>query len=121
MRITSALTRRRSLGYSEYQPVPFREILPLQLKAGVSGKGSRLSDVCCIYEMSLMFACFQQTEFAENGCAKEIDNFKNCYVNHMHHKKMKEEREAKGLLAPGEKFLSAKQVNILLSRYPNLK
>lgn len=119
MRVTNMLySRGRKLGHTE--PVPFVPILPLKLKPGVSGKGGKMSDVCCIYEMTLMFSCFKENDFGESGCAKEINNFKKCYINHMTTKKAKHEREAKGLLTPGDKNLSPKQINILLKSYPNL-
>lgn len=116
MRITSILLRRAG-GHSE--PVPFVEMLPLKLRPTICGKGSKMSDVCCIYEMSLMFSCFKQNDFGESGCEKEIENFKKCYQNHLTSKKIKEEKEAKGLLTPGDKSLSPKQINVLLKKYPN--
>lgn len=120
MRITNNLgAKMRKLGHTE--PVPFVSILPLKLRSSISGKGGKMSDVCCIYEMSLMFSCFKQNEFAEGSCSKEVDNFKKCYKNHLETKKTKLAKEAKGLLTPGEKSLSPKQVNILLKMYPNLK
>lgn len=120
MRISSIfLARSRSLGHVE--PVPFREILPLKLKPSVSGKGGKISDVCCTYEMSLLFACLKENEFGEGGCAKEIENFQKCYTTHLAEKQKRQEREAKGVLAPGEQRLSPKQVNYLLHKYPNLK
>lgn len=120
MRIATSLFAKGR--YSPHtEPVPFVEILPLKLRAGVSGKGGKVSEVCCIYEMSLMFSCLKQNEFEEIGCAKEIDNFKKCYVNHTLAKKTKQEREAKGLLIPGEKSLPSKQLNMLLKQFPNFK
>lgn len=120
MRITNNLSSKvRKLGHTE--PVPFVSILPLKLRSYISGKGGKMSDVCCIYEMSLMFSCFKQNEFVEGSCSKEIDNFKKCYMNHMESKKVKHEKEARGLLTPGAKTLSPKQVNLLLKMYPNFK
>lgn len=118
MRITNNLARSRKLGHVE--PVPFKEILPLKLKPLVSGKGGKVSDVCCIYEMTLMLACFKENEFGATGCAKEIEDFKKCYVNHVTAKRNKIARESKGLLTAGEKNLSPKQINLLLKKYPNI-
>lgn len=103
------------------EPVPFQEILPLQLKDKVSGKGNKVQNVCCIHEMSIMFACFKTNEFDQSLCSKEIDSFQKCYSTHMEKSKVKQEKEAKGILTPGEKSLSAKQLNLLLSRYINTK
>ncbi|XP_056631915.1 coiled-coil-helix-coiled-coil-helix domain-containing protein 1 [Diorhabda sublineata] len=103
------------------EPVPFKELLPLKLKGAVSGKGGKSSDVCCIYEMSIMFACFKENEFNQAVCSKEIESFKKCYKNHLDAKKLKEEKEAKGVLTPGEKKMSHKQLNALLRKFPNIK
>lgn len=116
MKLTNVLSKGRKLKYHE--PVPFQASLPLKLKPLVSGKGGKISDVCCIYEMSLMLACLKDNEFGESGCGKEIENFKNCYINHLTSKKNKQDKEAKGILIPGEKNLSPKQVNSLLKCYP---
>ncbi|XP_057661732.1 uncharacterized protein LOC130897125 [Diorhabda carinulata] len=82
------------------EPVPFKELLPLKLKGAVSGKGGKSSDVVC---------------------SKEIESFKKCYKNHLEAKKLKEEKEAKGVLTPGEKKMSHKQLNALLRKFPNIK
>ncbi|XP_022910129.1 small ribosomal subunit protein mS37 [Onthophagus taurus] len=98
--------------------VPFQELLPLKLKSKVSGKGSTANEVCCLYEMSIMLACFKDKEFNQTMCAKEIENFKKCYVASMEDKRLLKEREAKGIIAPGEKKLTHKQVTSLLKKYP---
>lgn len=103
------------------EPVPFQQILPLQLKPGVSGKGDKVSEVCCLQEMSVMFACFKSNEFNQQACSKEIQSFQKCYLNNLESKKTKKERELKGVLTPGEKRLSHKQLNLLLSKFPNIK
>lgn len=116
MRVASILLARGN----PKEPVPFQERLPLRLNPGVSGKGNRTTNVCCIYEMSVMFACFKNNEFDQSLCSKEINEFQKCYTHHVETSRLKQEKEAKGLLTPGEKQLSAKQLNLLLSRYPNV-
>ncbi|GJQ80783.1 hypothetical protein Trydic_g9374 [Trypoxylus dichotomus] len=113
MRIISVLMGR---GVPQ-EPVPYQEILPLRLRARVSGKGDNKSDVCCIYEMSVMFACFKEHNFEQSLCAKEIENFQKCYHSHLTEKQIKKEREAKGVLVPGEKNLSHKQLNRLFKNF----
>ncbi|CAG9836257.1 unnamed protein product [Diabrotica balteata] len=103
------------------EPIPFKEILPLKLRNAVSGKGGKTSDICCIYEMSVMFACFKENEFNQSVCSKEIESFQKCYKNHLDTKKIKQQKEAKGVLIPGEKELSHKQLNTLLKKFPNVK
>lgn len=117
MKIISALLVRKN----SREPVPFQEILPLKLKPVVSGKGEKSSDVCCIYEMSVMLSCFKDNDFDQSLCSKEIDMFKTCYKNHMETKRGKKAKEAKGILTPGEKSLSHKQINMLLRQFPNHK
>ncbi|ENN78286.1 uncharacterized protein LOC109536477 [Dendroctonus ponderosae] len=101
------------------EPVPFKEILPLKLKPGVSGKGNKMSNLSCLYEMSILFACLSNSEFQQQPCGKEITSFQKCYSTYTSDKKQKSERDMKGILTPGERNLSAKQLNMLLKRYPS--
>ncbi|XP_023721356.1 uncharacterized protein LOC111872050 isoform X2 [Cryptotermes secundus] len=100
------------------EPVPFQEVLPLRLKKAVSGKGDRTSDVACLYEMSILFACFKNNDFNQALCSKEINNFQSCYKNYMSKKNKKKDQEQQGILVPGEKKLTSKQVNVLLRKFP---
>lgn len=118
MRLTSLLAAAR---FNEREPVPFKEALPLKLKQRVSGKGDNQTDVCCIYEMSVMFACFKENDFNQSLCSKEIENFQKCYTVNKRQKEQKKEREAKGILTPGDKKMSSKQLNQLLRGFPNIK
>lgn len=115
MKFTHILAAARSPGK---EPVPFQERLPLRIKNRVSGKGDNRTDVCCIYEMSVMFACFKENEFNQSLCGKEIDNFQKCYKEHVTKKQQKKEREAKGILTPGDKKMSSRQINQLLKGFP---
>lgn len=100
------------------EPVPFQEILPLRLKKTVSGKGDKTSDVACLYEMSIMFACFKNNDFNQALCSKEISTFQRCYKDYMNKKYKRKDQEQKGILIPGEKKLTSKQVNVLLRKFP---
>lgn len=120
MRLTYVLTKKMGRTPGR-EPVAFQEILPLKLRQQVSGKGDRTSEVSCLYEMSVLFACFQTNDFDQRRCTKEIDNFQSCYYNHLKKSQLKKEREAKGVLVPGERNLSHKQINKLLSMHPNVK
>lgn len=117
MRFFPALMRKRNI---PQDPVPFQEILPLKLKERLSGKSSKSSEVCCLYEMSVVFACLKDNDFTQSLCKKEIEAFQKCYtknINDVHQKRM---REAKGIVTPGDKNLTPKQLNILLKKYPNI-
>ncbi|XP_044745728.1 coiled-coil-helix-coiled-coil-helix domain-containing protein 1 [Coccinella septempunctata] len=115
MRLLSCLLAART---PQREPVPFQEILPLKLKPRVSGKGDRTSEVYCLYEMSVLMACFKANEFNQKVCSKEIENFQQCYDKSVKLKQGRKEKEAKGILIPGEKRLSPKQVNTLLRKFP---
>lgn len=115
MRLFSYLLAART---PQREPVPFQEILPLKLKNKVSGKGDNTSEIYCLYEMSVLLACFKSNEYNQKVCSKEIENFQQCYNESVKTKQGKKEKEAKGILIPGEKKLSSKQVNTLLRKFP---
>ncbi|KAL1514250.1 hypothetical protein ABEB36_003537 [Hypothenemus hampei] len=102
------------------EPIPFQEILPLKLKATVSGKGTKTSSVCCIQEMSVLFACLSSNEYEQSPCQREIESFKKCYNDYTREKAKKIDRDMKGILTPGEKNLTPKQLNLLLKSYPQV-
>lgn len=107
--------------FNQQEPVPFQEILPLKLKQRVSGKGDKTSEVVCIHEMSVLFACLKTNDFNQAMCSKEISGFQKCYNTALHNKQIKKEQQLKGILTPGQKNLTHSQVNKLLRQYPNLK
>ncbi|CAG9766396.1 unnamed protein product [Ceutorhynchus assimilis] len=103
------------------EPVPYKYSVPLKLKQGVSNKGGKISEVCCIHEMSVMFSCLKDNEFQQQLCHKEVESFQKCYTSFLTDKNQRSEREMKGLLTPGEKRMTSKQLNVLLKKYPNLE
>lgn len=119
MRFTSVLSRPAR--FNQKEPVPFQEILPLRLKENVSGKGDKTSEVSCLHEMSILFACMKTHDFDQSLCSKEISNFQHCYTTNLTKKRVKEEQELKGILTPGQKTFTHKQVNQMLRRFPNIK
>lgn len=100
--------------------VPFQELLPLKLRDRVSGKGSRQSDVACVQEMTIMFACLKSNEFNQVACAKEISSFDGCYKKHLDTKFEERQARLKGGMATGKK-LHARELNVYLRKYPNPK
>ncbi|KOB64063.1 Coiled-coil-helix-coiled-coil-helix domain-containing protein 1 [Operophtera brumata] len=103
------------------EPVPFQMLLPLELKKTVSGKGDKSNEAACMQEMAVMFACFKKADFEQQECMKEISAFQGCYKDYA--KKMSTQREQgrKGILVPGEKNLTHKQMNQLLKNFPPMK
>ncbi|KAG6458485.1 uncharacterized protein LOC115448856 [Manduca sexta] len=103
------------------EPVPFQMLLPLSLKKTVSGKGDKLNEAACMQEMALMFACFKKSEFNQQECLKEVSEFKSCYKSYSEKMSTLRKQGKKGILVPGEKKLTHRQMNELLKRFPPKK
>ncbi|XP_063701536.1 small ribosomal subunit protein mS37 [Culicoides brevitarsis] len=97
--------------------VPFAEVLPLKLRDRVSGKGSRVSDVACVQEMTTMFACLKANEFNEAACTKEIDALSGCYTAFLEKKSKSKEDSRKGGIRTG-KNLDPRELNRYLKKFP---
>ncbi|KAF4518544.1 hypothetical protein B566_EDAN004288 [Ephemera danica] len=101
------------------EPFPFQELLPLKLKNSVSGKGEKTTDVACLQEMAILFACFKKNDFNQMLCSQEINSFTSCYQQFDERKKAKKALDQKGVLTPGSKNLTHKQINQLFKKYPD--
>lgn len=118
MRLPAALCTRNGRSPQQINNVPFQEILPLRIRNAVSGKGDKTSDVACLQEMSVLFACLKDNEFTEKFCPKEIASFQKCYKVHLTKRFEASRQENQGIVTPG-KNLHYKQLNKYLRRYPN--
>nr|CAD7197502.1 unnamed protein product [Timema douglasi] len=118
MRGTSVLARNARAPQKE--PVPFQQLLPLKLKNSVSGKGDRTSNVACLQEMAVMFACLKQSEFDQALCSKEIAGFQSCFNTSQEQKKAKKELDRSDGLVLGAdaRFMGHKKINQLLRKFP---
>ncbi|KAG8230770.1 hypothetical protein J437_LFUL017828 [Ladona fulva] len=116
MRLFGSVLYPKTISVKE--PFKFQELLPLKLKTSVSGKGDKTSDVACIQEMSVLFACLKKNEFNQTPCSNEIQSFSKCYKNFLDTKSQRKEMERKGILIHGEKKLNFKQINLLMKHYP---
>lgn len=103
------------------EPVPFKMLLPLELKKTVSGKGDKQKEAACMQELGIMFACFKKHEFNQQQCLKEVAEFKGCYKNYSEKMSTQREQGKKGILVPGEKNLTHRQMNQLLKNFPPQK
>lgn len=103
------------------EPVPFQMLLPLELKKTVSGKGDRLKEAACMQEMAVMFACFKKFEFNQQECLKEVTAFQGCYNEYSKRMSTQREQGKKGILVPGEKKLTHRQLNQLMKAFPPKK
>lgn len=118
MRIPGALYAARGRKPQNEKDVPFQEILPLRLKNTVSGKADSGSDVACLQEMGVLFACLKDNEFVEKYCHKEISQFQNCYKFYMDRKFEAKQTVNQGIVQPGNN-LNYKQLNKYMRRFPN--
>ncbi|KAG7155923.1 coiled-coil-helix-coiled-coil-helix domain-containing protein 1-like [Homarus americanus] len=103
------------------QPFPFNNNLPIFLRDHVSGKNDKTNSVACLQDMSILFACLKKNDFNQAMCHKEIESFQNCHENFMHTQRLRKEQEKQGLLVPGERNLSHRQINLLLKKHPQPK
>ncbi|CAH4029128.1 uncharacterized protein LOC123716248 [Pieris brassicae] len=102
------------------EPVPFQMLLPLKLKKEVSGKNDKTKEAACMQEMAVLFACFKKSEFDQKQCLKEVTAFQTCYNDYNQRAKVQREMGKKGILIPGEKKLTHRQLNQLLKGFPPL-
>lgn len=100
------------------EPVPFQMLLPLKLKKTVSGKNDRQREAACMQEMAVMFACFKKSEFDQQQCLKEVAAFQGCYKEYKEKASSLRQQERQGILVPGEKKLTHRQMNQLLKAFP---
>ncbi|XP_026743352.1 uncharacterized protein LOC113505035 [Trichoplusia ni] len=112
---------QKSARAPQREPVPFKMLLPLELKKTVSGKGDKLKEAACMQEMAVMFACFKKSEFDQQQCLKEVAAFKGCYKEYSERMSSQRELGKKGILVPGEKKLTHRQLNQLLKSFPPKK
>ncbi|XP_004922429.1 uncharacterized protein LOC114253179 [Bombyx mandarina] len=103
------------------EPVPFKLLLPLELKKTVSGKGDKQKESACMQELAVMFACFKKADFNEQKCLKEVTAFSSCFKEYSERMATQREQGKKGILVPGEKKLTHRQMNELLKRFPPKK
>jgi len=59
--------------------IPFKERTPLRCRNFVQDSKSPETDVVCIREMLLLFACMKNTDFNEKECPDELASFQRCY------------------------------------------
>ncbi|XP_055374534.1 coiled-coil-helix-coiled-coil-helix domain-containing protein 1 [Condylostylus longicornis] len=115
---TEILMRSNGRWPQDVKKVPFQEILPLRLKNRVSGKADSISEVECLQEMAILFACMKDNEFAEKYCQKEISNFQKCFKFHMDKNFQAKQQENLGIIVPGRN-LNYRQLNKYMRGYPN--
>ncbi|OXU26761.1 hypothetical protein TSAR_000894 [Trichomalopsis sarcophagae] len=124
MRFTYILAATHSPGKGRCpQPpnkTPFQEILPLRLKDRVSGKSDKKAEGSCLQEMIIVLSCLQKNEYENKLCQKEVDQFKSCFQKFQDVSFQSKRAKEKGILVPGDKNLTHKQVKKLFNMRPML-
>ena len=70
--------------------------------------------------MTLVISCLQQNEYENKLCQKEVKNFNECYNKYLNEKFTGKKAREEGLLVPGERNLTHKQIRKLLKFRPVL-
>ncbi|XP_006630947.1 small ribosomal subunit protein mS37 [Lepisosteus oculatus] len=106
---------RRLLSKEMGKPV-LKPNKPLALRNEVANKKMRLGEASCITEMSLLMACWKESNFSDAACSKEVQTFYQCTAQ-----AQAERKAAQGQHSMGQGGrLPPKLANTLLKRYPNL-
>ncbi|RXM29797.1 Neurotrypsin [Acipenser ruthenus] len=89
---------------------------PLALRNEVANRKLRQGEASCLTEMSVMMACWKQSEFNHAACTQEVQAFQRCTALAQAERKARMGQESSG---QGGR-LHPKQANTLLKRHPNL-
>ncbi|XP_043461423.1 uncharacterized protein LOC122498009 [Leptopilina heterotoma] len=116
--LMSIANKNRARAAQKENKVQFKALLPLQLRNRVSGKNDSEKEKGCLHEISLAMACLAKNNYQNTPCAKEINNFNNCFKTYMKNKETRKENQLKGILTVDAKTLNHREVNILLKRFP---
>ncbi|KAL7300571.1 hypothetical protein TKK_0006565 [Trichogramma kaykai] len=98
----------------------FQAILPLKLKDRVSGKHDKSKAGDCLYEMSLVIACLKENDYENKLCQKEVSAFNGCYKKYLKETAESKAAQQKGILVPGDRNMTRKQISRLLKIRPML-
>ncbi|KAF2351607.1 hypothetical protein FHG87_017631 [Trinorchestia longiramus] len=99
-------------------PFPYVPIRDLKLKNKVSGQYEQDTDTRCLQEMGLLLACYKKHDFSQALCAAEAEVLTNCHKKAREEQKLRKAKEQEKAMDPGAKQLNARQVNVLLKRFP---
>ncbi|XP_002734257.1 small ribosomal subunit protein mS37-like [Saccoglossus kowalevskii] len=85
----------------------------------VSSKKSETGSAPCIEEMSVLMTCWKKFDYIDSDCMEEITAFQKCTAQAQQNRKAMMEAMKKGESKSSK--LTSKQINRLLSRYPQPK
>lgn len=70
--------------------------------------------------MSLVFACWKNSNFEPNKCHNEIQNFYGCYNRYMKDAALQKEFKKNSVPSPNSKVFTKDQITYLLQKYPTV-
>ncbi|XP_074593369.1 uncharacterized protein LOC141849080 [Brevipalpus obovatus] len=117
-RNTRFKNRRLPFRYDKIQDPILVERTPMRLRNWITGGKNARQDAYCMKEMLNLFNCMKVNDFSEKDCPEELAAFKTCHTQFL------EEEKARALIKDptepisGEKNLTHRQINALLSKYP---
>lgn len=79
-----------------------------------------VSEKNCLYEMSLMFACFKDNNFESKLCDSQIKQFQNCVTNFEKHRKCQKQLQQIGVPTPDTVNFTDSQLTYLLRKFPTI-
>ncbi|KYM97412.1 PREDICTED: coiled-coil-helix-coiled-coil-helix domain-containing protein 1 [Cyphomyrmex costatus] len=118
MKLMSILFRNARQPQNE-KKVPFKEIMPLKLKAYVSAKNQRVKDKGCLLQMTLLLTCLEENEFEDTRCTPELKALNQCFQVYQSNQERIYSQQEK-LPVPNSKNFSQKQITNLLRKYPTV-
>ncbi|OAD53295.1 hypothetical protein WN48_10488 [Eufriesea mexicana] len=100
--------------------VPFQELRPLHLKDSIFGKTQKNMSDSCLYEMSLVFACWKDNEFASKACKDLEQNLTKCYEKYLRNTAVLKKFQKRTVPHHDSKVFTSKQISYMLHMYPNV-
>lgn len=78
----------------------------------------QFSEGSCLQELQGVMACLQVNEYDNRFCQKEVTKFNDCYQKYLADRSVSKRAKEKGVLVPGEKTFTHKQLRKLLRKNP---
>ncbi|KAK9299775.1 hypothetical protein QLX08_007330 [Tetragonisca angustula] len=120
MRLSQIFFKHNARSPQNPDKVPFKEVMPLKLRNRVAGGTTKTLEGKCLYEMSLVFACWKNSNFEPNKCHNEVQNFYGCYNRYMKDAALEKEFKKISVPSPDTKVFTKNQITYLLQKYPTV-
>lgn len=119
MRLHSILAAWNRRGQNP-DTVPLRQMIPLSLKNKVSGAGRKSLEDKCLFEMSLLFRCWEDSNFNDKICSQYMKKLQDCYLNYLKKSSIRKDQHKVDVPTPNSQNMSPKQITYLLRMYPTV-